>query len=40
MATQTATGSATSWAFLSKAETALAEGDSLRASRSGWHAAA
>ena len=40
MAIQTAAGSATSWAFLSKAETALAEGDLLRASRSGWCAAA
>ena len=40
MATQTTAGSATSWAFLSKAETALAEGDLLQASRSGWCAAA
>ena len=40
MATQTATGNATSWAFLSKAETALAGGELVQASRKGWYAAA
>ena len=40
MAIQTAAGSATSWAFLSKAETSLAEGNLVKASRKGWHAAA
>ena len=40
MAIQTAAGSATSWAFLSKAETALAEGELVQASRKGWCAAA
>ena len=40
MATQTTTGSATSWAFLSKAETALAQGELVQASRKGWCAAA
>ena len=40
MATQTAAGNATSWAFLSKAETALAEGELVQASRKGWYAAA
>ncbi len=40
MATQTTTGNATSWAFLSKAEMALAEGELVQASRKGWYAAA
>ena len=40
MTTLTASYVDTSWAFLSKAETALAEGDLLRSSRSGWCAAA
>ena len=40
MVTLTASYVDTCWAFLSKAEMALAEGDLLRASRSGWCAAA
>ena len=40
MTTLTASYVDTSWAFLSKADEALAEGDLLRASRSGWCAAA
>ena len=40
MATQTAAGNATSWAFMAKAEAALARSDLVQASRKGWHAAA
>ena len=40
MATQTAAGNATSWAFMAKAEAALARADLVAASRKGWHAAA
>ena len=40
MATQTAAGNAISWAFMAKAEAALAQGDLAQASRKGWRAAA
>ena len=40
MTTLTASYVDTSWAFLSKAETALAEGELVQASRKGWCAAA
>ena len=40
MVTQTRSYVNTSWAFLAKAETALAEGELVQASRKGWYAAA
>ena len=40
MATQTAAGNAISWAFMAKAEAALARADLVQASRKGWQAAA
>ena len=40
MVTQTRIYVDTSWAFLSKAETALAEGELVQASCKGWYAAA
>ena len=40
MATQTVTYAATSWAFMSQAEAALARGNLAQASRQGWNAAA
>ena len=40
MTTLTASYVDTSWAFLSKADAALAQGDLVKASRKGWHAAA
>ena len=38
--TQTQHYAATSWAFMAKAEEALARGDLVQASRKGWYAAA
>ena len=40
MTIQTTRYSATSWAFMSQAEAALAKGDLAQASRRGWYAAA